>query len=39
MNTRNPRIAFNSTSEDILFAVLILCTASTLLLSLGSFPL
>lgn len=39
MKTRNQCITRGTTSEDILFAIVILCTASSLLLSLGSFPL
>lgn len=39
MKTRNQCITPRTTSEDILFAIVILCIASSLLLSLGSVPL
>lgn len=39
MRTKNPSIAHPTMSEDILFAMVILCTASSVLLSLGSFLL
>lgn len=39
MKATNPGIAQLTTYEDILFAIVILCTASSLLLALGSFPL